>query len=206
MKWTNLSASALSFGTTGGLQLKVDMETEQQRQPRLTVESENRGNHNEYRQRFQEHLVVQRSPSPARAMWRQRRHGPGHGAGAGRVLPLGSNRARRSLQPTRRVICRRRQRRRSVLGSARWHVRKKEEEEGHFGDSKGGSGNANEDDSEARTEPDNVQWVLGKAGEDRVNVVVSEEQGWLFVGIYDGFNGPDAPEFLMGKRTTTLDD
>ncbi|KAK4770352.1 hypothetical protein SAY87_030884 [Trapa incisa] len=44
---------------------------------------------------------------------------------------------------------------------------------------------------------DNVQWALGKAGEDRVHVVVSEEQGWLFVGIYDGFNGPDAPEFLM---------
>ncbi|KAK7330877.1 hypothetical protein VNO77_25083 [Canavalia gladiata] len=44
----------------------------------------------------------------------------------------------------------------------------------------------------------NVQWALGKAGEDRVHVVVSEEQGWLFVGIYDGFNGPDAPEFLMG--------
>ncbi|XP_057518608.1 protein phosphatase 2C 29-like isoform X2 [Amaranthus tricolor] len=44
----------------------------------------------------------------------------------------------------------------------------------------------------------NVQWALGKAGEDRVHVVVSEELGWLFVGIYDGFNGPDAPEFLMG--------
>lgn len=44
----------------------------------------------------------------------------------------------------------------------------------------------------------NVQWALGKAGEDRVHVVVSEEHGWLFVGIYDGFNGPDAPEFLMG--------
>ncbi|KAM7257242.1 hypothetical protein ACFE04_012983 [Oxalis oulophora] len=43
----------------------------------------------------------------------------------------------------------------------------------------------------------NVQWASGKAGEDRVHVVVSEEQGWFFVGIYDGFNGPDAPEFLM---------
>ncbi|KAJ8774495.1 hypothetical protein K2173_016941 [Erythroxylum novogranatense] len=43
----------------------------------------------------------------------------------------------------------------------------------------------------------NVQWALGKAGEDRVHVVVSQEHGWLFVGIYDGFNGPDAPEFLM---------
>ncbi|PKI31641.1 hypothetical protein CRG98_047967, partial [Punica granatum] len=48
-----------------------------------------------------------------------------------------------------------------------------------------------------RNDVDKVQWALGKAGEDRVHVVVSEEQGWLFVGIYDGFNGPDAPEFLM---------
>ncbi|KAG4930519.1 hypothetical protein JHK82_047595 [Glycine max] len=48
-------------------------------------------------------------------------------------------------------------------------------------------------------EKSNVQWALGKAGEDRVHVVVSEEQGWLFVGIYDGFNGGDAPEFLMGN-------
>lgn len=46
---------------------------------------------------------------------------------------------------------------------------------------------------------ENVQWALGKAGEDRVHVVVSEEHGWLFVGIYDGFNGPDAPEFLMSN-------
>jgi len=51
---------------------------------------------------------------------------------------------------------------------------------------------------------DNVQWALGKAGEDRVHVVVSEEQGWLFVGIYDGFNGPDAPEFLMGNLYRAL--
>lgn len=43
----------------------------------------------------------------------------------------------------------------------------------------------------------NVQWAQGKAGEDRVHVVVSEEQKWLFVGIYDGFNGPEAPEFLV---------
>ncbi|XP_022757563.1 protein phosphatase 2C 29-like isoform X2 [Durio zibethinus] len=52
--------------------------------------------------------------------------------------------------------------------------------------------------TEGKTDGD-VQWALGKAGEDRVHVVVSEEQGWLFVGIYDGFNGPDAPEFLMGN-------
>lgn len=56
---------------------------------------------------------------------------------------------------------------------------------------------ASEEKSEIKSES-NVQWALGKAGEDRVHVVVSEEHGWLFVGIYDGFNGPDAPEFLMG--------
>ncbi|KAG5592621.1 hypothetical protein H5410_043135 [Solanum commersonii] len=50
----------------------------------------------------------------------------------------------------------------------------------------------------------NVQWALGKAGEDRVHVVVSEEHGWLFVGIYDGFNGPDAPEFLMSNLYKTI--
>ncbi|CAM6050291.1 unnamed protein product [Sphagnum compactum] len=45
----------------------------------------------------------------------------------------------------------------------------------------------------------NLQWAQGKAGEDRVHVVLSEEHGWLFVGIYDGFNGPDAPDFLMNN-------
>ncbi|KAE8671713.1 Protein phosphatase 2C 29 [Hibiscus syriacus] len=55
-----------------------------------------------------------------------------------------------------------------------------------------------EEEAEEKTGGD-VQWALGKAGEDRVHVVVSEKQGWLFVGIYDGFNGPDAPEFLMGN-------
>ncbi|CAJ1928996.1 unnamed protein product [Sphenostylis stenocarpa] len=61
--------------------------------------------------------------------------------------------------------------------------------------------------TEAKSETEsesNVQWALGKAGEDRVHVVVSEEQGWLFVGIYDGFNGPDAPEFLMGNLYRAL--
>ncbi|KAH9325467.1 hypothetical protein KI387_005645, partial [Taxus chinensis] len=43
----------------------------------------------------------------------------------------------------------------------------------------------------------NVQWAHGKAGEDRVHIVISEEHGWLFVGIYDGFNGPDAPDYLL---------
>ena len=50
-----------------------------------------------------------------------------------------------------------------------------------------------------------VQWAHGKAGEDRVHVVLSEEQGWLFVGIYDGFSGPDAPDFLMGNLYRAID-
>ncbi|RZC74135.1 hypothetical protein C5167_049614 [Papaver somniferum] len=57
----------------------------------------------------------------------------------------------------------------------------------------------NDSEMMMKNESSNVQWAHGKAGEDRVHVVVSEEHGWLFVGIYDGFNGPDAPEFLMGN-------
>ncbi|CAA0842867.1 Probable protein phosphatase 2C 4 [Striga hermonthica] len=45
----------------------------------------------------------------------------------------------------------------------------------------------------------NVQWAQGKAGEDRVHIVISEEHGWVFVGIYDGFNGPDATDFLSSN-------
>ncbi|XP_011077470.1 probable protein phosphatase 2C 4 [Sesamum indicum] len=45
----------------------------------------------------------------------------------------------------------------------------------------------------------NVQWAQGKAGEDRVHIVISEEHGWIFVGIYDGFNGPDATDFLLNN-------
>lgn len=48
-------------------------------------------------------------------------------------------------------------------------------------------------------ESQNLEWAQGKAGEDRVHVVVSEEHGWVFVGIYDGFNGPDAPDFLLSN-------
>lgn len=48
-------------------------------------------------------------------------------------------------------------------------------------------------------ESHNLQWAQGKAGEDRMHVVLSEEHGWLFVGIYDGFSGPDAPDFLMSN-------
>jgi hypothetical protein len=49
-----------------------------------------------------------------------------------------------------------------------------------------------------------VQWAHGKAGEDRVHVVISEEHRWLFVGIYDGFNGPDAPDFLVSHLYQSL--
>ncbi|XP_010470032.1 PREDICTED: probable protein phosphatase 2C 23 isoform X2 [Camelina sativa] len=52
-------------------------------------------------------------------------------------------------------------------------------------------------DDDISLESQNLQWAQGKAGEDRVHVVVSEEHGWLFVGIYDGFNGPDAPDYLL---------
>uniref|UniRef100_A0A1D1Y620 protein-serine/threonine phosphatase n=1 Tax=Anthurium amnicola TaxID=1678845 RepID=A0A1D1Y620_9ARAE len=43
-----------------------------------------------------------------------------------------------------------------------------------------------------------VQLAGGAAGEDRVQAVCSEENGWLFCGVYDGFNGRDAADFLAG--------
>ncbi|XP_052195819.1 LOW QUALITY PROTEIN: probable protein phosphatase 2C 23 [Diospyros lotus] len=57
-------------------------------------------------------------------------------------------------------------------------------------------GSLDDDDS---LESQNLQWAQGKAGEDRVHVVVSEEHGWVFVGIYDGFSGPDAPDYLLSN-------
>lgn len=57
-------------------------------------------------------------------------------------------------------------------------------------------GSLDDDDSSGSQ---NLQWAQGKAGEDRVHVVVSEEHGWVFVGIYDGFNGPDAPDYLLSN-------
>lgn len=55
------------------------------------------------------------------------------------------------------------------------------------------------------TKTRDLQWAHGKAGEDRVHVVLSEEQGWLFIGIYDGFSGPDAPDFLMSHLYRAID-
>ncbi|KAI4996444.1 hypothetical protein ZWY2020_051364 [Hordeum vulgare] len=45
----------------------------------------------------------------------------------------------------------------------------------------------------------NVQWTQGMAGEDRFQVALSEEHGWVFVGIYDGFIGPDATDYLFAN-------
>ncbi|RWR86881.1 Protein phosphatase 2C PP2C-like domain-containing protein [Cinnamomum micranthum f. kanehirae] len=42
-----------------------------------------------------------------------------------------------------------------------------------------------------------VQMAGGAAGEDRVQAVCSEENGWLFCGVFDGFNGRDAADFLV---------
>ncbi|KAL9390495.1 hypothetical protein Peur_019100 [Populus x canadensis] len=43
-----------------------------------------------------------------------------------------------------------------------------------------------------------VQVAGGAAGEDRVQAVCCEENGWLFCAIFDGFNGRDAADFLAG--------
>ncbi|XP_020106783.1 probable protein phosphatase 2C 39 isoform X2 [Ananas comosus] len=43
-----------------------------------------------------------------------------------------------------------------------------------------------------------VQMAGGAAGEDRVQAVCSEENGLLFCGVYDGFNGRDAADYLAG--------
>nr|XP_043621287.1 probable protein phosphatase 2C 23 [Erigeron canadensis] len=60
------------------------------------------------------------------------------------------------------------------------------------------------DDDECLGQGQNLQWAQGKAGEDRVHVVVSEEHGWVFVGIYDGFNGPDAPDYLVSHMYSNV--
>ncbi|KAK9671893.1 hypothetical protein RND81_12G062200 [Saponaria officinalis] len=49
-----------------------------------------------------------------------------------------------------------------------------------------------------------VQVAGGAAGEDRVQAVCSEEDGWLFCAIYDGFNGRDAADFLAGTLYDTF--
>ncbi|XP_019162713.1 PREDICTED: probable protein phosphatase 2C 4 [Ipomoea nil] len=61
-----------------------------------------------------------------------------------------------------------------------------------------------EDDGMESFRGQNVQWAQGKAGEDRVHVVISEEHDLVFVGIYDGFNGPDATDFLLQNLYTNV--
>ncbi|KAI3828518.1 hypothetical protein L1987_02619 [Smallanthus sonchifolius] len=51
---------------------------------------------------------------------------------------------------------------------------------------------------------DEVQVAGGAAGEDRVQAFCSEENGWLFCSIYDGFNGRDAADFLAGTFYETI--
>ncbi|KQK07980.1 putative protein phosphatase 2C 46 [Brachypodium distachyon] len=55
-----------------------------------------------------------------------------------------------------------------------------------------------------------AQWARGEAGEDRVHVVVSSssetEKKEMFVGIYDGFNGPDAADYLAANLYAAIDE
>lgn len=59
-------------------------------------------------------------------------------------------------------------------------------------------------DSEGFLYSGEVQVAGGAAGEDRVQAVCSEENGWLFCAIYDGFNGRDAADFLAGTLYDTI--
>ena len=56
----------------------------------------------------------------------------------------------------------------------------------------------------ASEEEPKIQWAQGKAGDDRVHIILSEENGWLFVGIYDGFSGPDPPDYLLNNLYTAV--
>ncbi|KAE8680459.1 putative protein phosphatase 2C 4 [Hibiscus syriacus] len=59
-------------------------------------------------------------------------------------------------------------------------------------------------DDDESLESQILHWAQGKAGEDRLHVVVSEEHEWIFVGIYDGFNGPDAPDYLLSNLYSNI--
>ncbi|RDX94223.1 putative protein phosphatase 2C 4, partial [Mucuna pruriens] len=53
---------------------------------------------------------------------------------------------------------------------------------------------------------ENLHWAQGRAGEDRVHIVICEDHEWVFVGIYDGFNGPDATDFLLNNLFYAVND
>ncbi|KAL5057877.1 hypothetical protein RYX36_029481 [Vicia faba] len=59
----------------------------------------------------------------------------------------------------------------------------------------GGGGGGGCDDSLMVCE--NFDMARGKGGEDRVHIILCEDHGWIYVGIYDGFNGPDATDYLQ---------
>lgn len=52
----------------------------------------------------------------------------------------------------------------------------------------------------------NLHWTQGRAGEDRVHIVICEYHGWVFAGIYDGFNGPDATDYLLNNLFSAIHD
>ncbi|KAJ8439882.1 hypothetical protein Cgig2_003948 [Carnegiea gigantea] len=85
-----------------------------------------------------------------------------------------------------------------VLGHDSWEIKNNNTMINNENTINSGSLNLSLDEIES-WETQNLQWAQGKAGEDRVQVVVSEEHGWVFVGIYDGFNGPDATDFLLSN-------
>ncbi|KAK7395302.1 hypothetical protein VNO78_15853 [Psophocarpus tetragonolobus] len=62
------------------------------------------------------------------------------------------------------------------------------------------------DDDDELMGCDNLHWAQGRAGEDRVHIVICEDHGWVFVGIYDGFNGPDATDFLLNNLPYAVND
>ncbi|EOA20093.1 hypothetical protein CARUB_v10000370mg [Capsella rubella] len=82
-----------------------------------------------------------------------------------------------------------------VISSSRSHENPKSHLEGE---------GKEEDEKQSVDSVLDVQWAQGKAGEDRVHVVVSEDNGWVFVGIYDGFSGPDAPDYLLNNLYTAV--
>ncbi|XP_047174571.1 probable protein phosphatase 2C 4 [Vigna umbellata] len=88
-----------------------------------------------------------------------------------------------------------------VVKEPEWMVAAAEKHNENLSVNLSSEGSLEDDDS---MESQNLQWAQGKAGEDRVHVVVSEEHGWVFVGIYDGFNGPDAPDYLLSNLYTAV--
>ncbi|PNX57084.1 putative protein phosphatase 2C 4-like protein, partial [Trifolium pratense] len=53
---------------------------------------------------------------------------------------------------------------------------------------------------------ENLHMAQGKGGEDRMHIVICEEHGWVYVGIYDGFNGPDATDYLLNNMFYAVHD